>query len=291
MNASPRNTLSRWRRATTVALLLIAWWGAGVIYAAARGSLTERPAVWLANKTAPFFPNGGVFQGVWPPSLAREGGISLTWQGVTSVWPWMIFNDMPLGLLLPFHAACCALIAWSLHRWGFPRFSLNTTITIQTFWKTLAWGAFWLVFPVFVSRYWYFASNPALAMRGTPPLMMTPLIDISAASLNMPLWGSLLGYLASVIHIARKNIWNSTIPAQYEPPKWCHTCLKCGYHAAPDRPCPECGEPNPLSIGMLYFNQSHARLSRGTRFDPVRVLFALIVTLLCFWPLLSGVLR
>jgi hypothetical protein len=291
VKALSANKLLGLRRTATVALLFIAWWGAGVFYAAARGTLTEQPAKWLAEQTALMIPVGDVFQGVWPPSLTREGGISLTWQDVTSVWPWMIFNDMPVGLILPFHAACCALIVWALHRWGFPRITINRSIAVQTFWKSLAWGAFWLVFSVFVSRYWFFASNPAHVMRGTPPLMMTPLIDISVVSLNMPLWGSLLGYVASVIHEARKNIWKSQNLAHHSPPEWCHTCMKCGYEAASDRPCPECGEPDPLSVGMIYFNQSHARLTRGRRFDPVRALLAILISLLCIWPLLSGALR
>ena len=277
------------RRTATIVAMVAVWALACFFYVASRSPPVDEAARWAAERTASVLPvrsfdlANPTHWRKWPPGFhygyPRHGTFYI--------------DDGMMVLLLPAHAACCLAFVWLVFRCGFPHLSSDASLRRRIFWEVFwrsAWrSAFWLVLPYFISAYWYEASNPILATRGPPPTPMVSLIDLTPQSLAIPAWGALLGYLGSVSRVTRNRAWRSASGTSTAAAPWLTTCVRCGYQASGDRPCPECGHPHPLTVGFVFFNELHARLARRHVVDLVRLLHACLVGAMFLWPLIVGV--
>lgn len=309
------------RRAVTTIALLAVWWLTCVLYVASRSEPVSTGAKWAAERTAPMlavkvtnpariWPLWSYPRSSWPSqeTLRYGYGYRISDQSrpdeptktrlarlISYARPWAILDGVPIGLILPVHAALCGFIVWFAYRCGFPRLAPERATRFrvfrQVFWSTAWRGAIWMSLPFFIAAYWFHASNPLLAMRGQPPTLKVAIIESTPIALSMPMWGAILGYFGSVIHVARVSVWRSTPQAESQSAQWITRCIRCGYHASVHGPCPECGDPHPLAIGFLYFHELHARLARRCRIDPLRILHAGIVVGMFTWPFLAGSVR
>ncbi|MBM4107217.1 MAG: hypothetical protein FJ255_00115 [Phycisphaerae bacterium] len=126
-----------------------------------------------------------------------------------------------------------------------------------------------------------------------PGAVTEPAIDYSTWAMAMPYAGGGLGYLVSLAWLVRRRLHAANHRrAPHNDPLIgaAPVCVRCGYEAAADRPCPECGLENPLALRRVYFGRWHARLMLS-RWRWVAVLPWVAVVVLFFWPLISGVAR
>lgn len=277
------------RRAATIFALVAVWASACFVYVASRSRPVDNTARWVAERTARVLPVASpdfthpTHRQNWPPGFQFGYPRSGTF----------FVDDGIMALLLPAHIACCLAFVWIVFRLGFPRLAADAVVRRRVFWEVVwssAWrGALWLALPHFFGAYWYEAANPSLTMRGPPPTPMVSMIVATPHTLALPAWGALLGYLGSVSRVARTRAWRSASGTPTSAAAWVKTCVRCGYQASGDRPCPECGDARPLSVGFVYFRECHARLARRNPVDPIRVLHACIVTVMFAWPLIVGV--
>jgi hypothetical protein len=152
----------------------------------------------------------------------------------------------------------------------------------------------WMALATAMESYWDWGNHH----RWDPKMarLVTPMVDTKW--LGGPTWGALLGVQLCVIACARwaaghqlrccegESTPHGRQPGQNE---WTR-CVRCGYEASAERPCPECGLENPLALRRVYFGRWHARLMLS-RWRWAAVLPWVAVVVLFFWPLISGLAR
>lgn len=314
------------KRHRNLAALIVAWWGVSLAYVISASvimdvgvyDLTVRTCGWIpvqsqpANGLRPWGrrsePPDGLgreFSSAFPMWIRSAPG-SPPWRGdylgelivgtlANSVGPpiRLFPGVLPIQtLLLPYHGLICASTLLLFSRGGVPLVKLDGRERRDTYWRVF-WSSMWrgmLLIPLaFIAQDFWFVASETLRIRGytTPPFVPGfAMIDDSAGSLAVPLWGALLGHVGIVVVVARRKLWSQIKTRRYY--EWVSVCLRCGYPAAHDHACPECGEAFPRSLGAVYLGRWHARLSRNKLIDIPVVLYAMLIVMLFAWPLISG---
>jgi hypothetical protein len=213
------------------------------------------------------------------------------------------------------HCAICTGALIVLVRRGVPASACPHALRIRTIVRSVVRSAplllAWAAAGVLASAFWLALSNPALARTTAAGTTVWPIVDHRPWPTAAPLVGGVLAYVLALLSSIRRSVSTNihsvgaaTGPSaesgradpQRAPARRSHDdrlaprCVRCGYEASADRPCPECGLENPLALRRVYFGRWHARLMLS-RWRWVAALPWAAVVILFFWPLISGLAR
>jgi hypothetical protein len=303
-------TVLRWL--AIAAAILAMWWLSCFIYVLSRGMTVSSAGVSLAERSWRLMPrtervapaagnHSWVIEGVWgTPSrgMARPfsgQSVLLDVQVIPQLLPPRNIDPIVLALVLGHGAACALAVMWIL-QFGWPRHGYRGDVAgramRRTFIRAGIWGLGWLALPHLPTVYWYSVWYYPRAL-GWPVEVW---IDAGPFALLAPSLGAILGYLITLfacapraVHAASCGDGAGRLPAA----KSCQLsrCASCGYAAMPDRPCPECGQHDPLLPRAVYITMWHLRLSQSRWRFAMRSMLWGTVGLLMVWPLVAGLAR
>jgi hypothetical protein len=192
------------------------------------------------------------------------------------------------GSLPMFHVANAFAIAWLASRRAVKtpgsisqRVQLECALTLLGLLSALIW----LFVGVSMPSFWLATGSPA----ATHSAGNVPFVDFGALSLSMPKLGAILGYLLTMLALARlltrRMNWRWRSPFE----SIAKTCTRCGFVVDNQPRCPECGLDSPLDACIPIYCK-HLYRVRTLRRVCAWAAWSVVLILL-IWPMLSGILR